>query len=103
MIPNDTIDKLEAIWTSVSWLGADLDEREWKLPTDLAGWSVQDNLAHMIGTERKLQGLPAATPLDDFGGHVKNTIGKFNEPATPPKTISKECPSRAWRARPCLD
>jgi len=79
MIPTDTIDKLETIWRSVSALGAQLDESQWKLPTDLAGWTVQDNLAHLIGTERRLQGLPAAPALDTMGDHVKNPIGQFNE------------------------
>ena len=79
MIPNDTIDKLEAIWQSVSSLGSELDEQQWKLPTDLAGWTVQDNLAHLIGTERRLQGLPAAEMLQSVGEHVKNPIGNFNE------------------------
>ena len=79
MIPTETIDKLESIWRSVSALGAELDESEWKLPTDLAGWTVQDNLAHMIGTERMLQGLPPAQPPDNVGAHVKNPIGHFNE------------------------
>ena len=79
MIPTDTIDKLEAIWRSVSALGAELSEREWKLPTDLAGWTVQDNLAHLIGTERMLQGLPAAEHLTEYSDHVKNPIGQFNE------------------------
>ena len=54
MIPIETIDKLEMIWHSVSSLGSELDERQWKLPTDLAGWTVQDNLAHLIDTERVL-------------------------------------------------
>ncbi len=77
--PADTIDKLQVIWQSVSALGAELDERQWKLPTDLVGWTVQDNLAHMIGTERMLQGLsPAAAPAA-LGVHVKNPIGQFNE------------------------
>src|SRR5580765_932495 len=79
MIPTDTIDKLEAIWRSVSALCAELDESQWKLPTDLAGWTVQDNLAHLIGTERRLQGLPAAPAPDTMGDHVKNAIGQFNE------------------------
>ena len=79
MIPTETIDKLEAIWRSVSALGAELDESEWKLPTDLAGWTVQDNLAHMIGTERMLQGLPPAQTPTNVGPHVKNPIGHFNE------------------------
>ena len=79
MIPTDTIDKLEAIWWSTSLLGDELDEREWKLPTDLPGWTVQDNLAHLIGTERSLQGLPAAAAPGVVGVHVKNPIGQFNE------------------------
>jgi len=79
MIPTDTIDKLEAIWHSVSALGADLDETQWKMPTDLDGWTVQDNLAHLIGTERRLQGLPAAEMPETMGEHVKNPIGQFNE------------------------
>ncbi|HEX2783965.1 MAG TPA: maleylpyruvate isomerase family mycothiol-dependent enzyme [Ilumatobacteraceae bacterium] len=79
MIPTDTIDKLEAVWRSTSALGAQLDERDWKLPTDLPGWTVQDNLAHLIGTERALQGLPAAEAPSEVGSHVKNPIGQFNE------------------------
>ena len=79
MIPTDTIDKLEAVWRSVSDLGEQLDEGQWKLPTDLAGWTVQDNLSHLIGTERMLQGLPAAEAPAVIGDHVKNPIGQFNE------------------------
>ena len=79
MIPIDTIGKLAAIWQSVCLLGSELDEQQWKLPTDLAGWTVQDNLAHLIGTERMLQGLPAAEMPQSVGDHVKNPIGNFNE------------------------
>lgn len=79
MIPTDLIDNLEAVWRSTSALGAELDEREWKLPTDLPGWTVQDNLAHLIGTERMLQGLPAAATPAEMGNYVKNPIGQFNE------------------------
>jgi uncharacterized protein (TIGR03083 family) len=79
VIPTDTIDKLEATWRSTSALGAELDEHEWKLPTDLPGWSVQDNLAHLIGTERMLQGLPAAARPAEVGSFVKNPVGQFNE------------------------
>lgn len=79
MIPTETIDKLEATWHSISALGGQLDERQWKLPTDLAGWTVQDNLAHLVGTERVLQGLPASPMPAEVGQHVKNPIGQFNE------------------------
>lgn len=75
----DIIDMLEAIWRSTSQLCADLDERQWKLPTDCPGWTVQDNLAHMIGTERSLEGLPRADALATVPEHVRNAIGEFNE------------------------
>ena len=34
----------------------DLTDEQWALPTDCPGWSVQDHVAHMIGTERMLLG-----------------------------------------------
>jgi uncharacterized protein (TIGR03083 family) len=79
MIPIETIDILETIWRSVSALGDELDEGQWKLHTELAGWTVQDNLSHLIGTERMLQGLPAAEMPTEVGEHVRNPIGQFNE------------------------
>ena len=75
----ESIDKLEATWRSLSALGGTLDARQWKWPTDLPGWTVQDNLAHLIGIERNLEGLPGATPPAIVGDHVKNPIGQFNE------------------------
>jgi uncharacterized protein (TIGR03083 family) len=78
-IPTATIDKLAATWHATSELCADLTEPEWKRATDLAGWTVQDNLAHLIGTEASLQGLPPAEKLSTVPGHVKNPIGEFNE------------------------
>jgi uncharacterized protein (TIGR03083 family) len=79
MIPVESIDTLEATWRSLSALGSRLDERQWKSPTDLPGWTVQDNLAHLIGIERKLEGLTGAPKLTEMGEHVKNPIGQFNE------------------------
>jgi uncharacterized protein (TIGR03083 family) len=78
-IPHDTIAKLEETFAALSSLGAGLDESQWKAPTELPGWTVQDNLAHVIGTERMLQGLPGAERVDALGEHVRNPIGQFNE------------------------
>ncbi len=79
MIPTDTIDKLTAVWASVSELCAGLTAEQWAQPTECPGWDVKDNLSHLIGTERMLQGLPAAPPLDSQPEHVRNAIGGFNE------------------------
>ncbi|MGB8861972.1 MAG: maleylpyruvate isomerase family mycothiol-dependent enzyme [Ilumatobacteraceae bacterium] len=79
MIPHDTIDTLAQCWSSLDELIATLAEREWKAPTDLPGWTVQDNLSHLIGTERMLQGLPATTHRSEPRAYVKNPIGEMNE------------------------
>jgi uncharacterized protein (TIGR03083 family) len=71
---------LTGAWQALSDLGATLDEAQWKSPSDLPGWSVQDLLAHVIGIERLLDGLPAADPLPgDPPPHVRNPIGELNE------------------------
>jgi uncharacterized protein (TIGR03083 family) len=79
VIPTDTIDTLVAVWRSVSELCAPFTETQWKLPTDCPGWTVQDNVSHLIGTERALEGLPMAPAVEELGDHVKNAIGKVNE------------------------
>jgi uncharacterized protein (TIGR03083 family) len=79
-IPHDTIDKLEETYRALSAIGADLTEEQWKSPSDLPGWTVQDNLSHLIGTERMLEGLPGpdhTTPVD--APYVRNEIGRMNE------------------------
>ncbi len=79
MIPTDTIEALEQCWRSLGDLTATFTETDWKKPTDLPGWSVQDNLSHLIGTERMMQGVPGtghrAAPRD----YVHNPIGEANE------------------------
>ncbi len=79
MIPTDTIDKLELCWRSISTLCAAFTEAEWKAVTELPGWTVQDNLSHLIGTERMLQGLPATEHRAPPSDHVRNPIGEINE------------------------
>lgn len=78
-IPTRTIGILTSTWDDIATIGAELSETAWKQPTDLPGWTVQDVLSHIIGTERFLQGLPAAEPCGDIGTHVRNPIGELNE------------------------
>lgn len=79
MIPTDTIDTLEQTFTSLSALGRELSESEWKTATELPGWSVQDNLSHLIGIERMLQGHPPAEHEPPAVDYVHNPIGEMNE------------------------
>lgn len=73
------VDALADVWSSMQRLGAGLDEAQWKLPTDCPGWSVQDNLAHILSIESVILGRP--TPDIDLPDlpHVKNDLGRSNE------------------------
>jgi uncharacterized protein (TIGR03083 family) len=79
MIPTHIINTLEHTWHSITSLCEGLSEQQWKTATQLPGWSVQDNLSHMIGTERMLQGLTATEHRAADMSFVKNPIGEFNE------------------------
>jgi uncharacterized protein (TIGR03083 family) len=74
------VEALAGVWASMQQLGDTLDEPQWKLPTDCPGWTVQDNLAHIIGIESVIIGLPE--PRVDLAAdlpHVKNELGRSNE------------------------
>lgn len=74
-----TLTALFDVFDSVSQLGDALSEAQWKTPTDLPGWTVQDNLSHLIAIERVLEGDAATTHrATDLSG-VKNPIGEMNE------------------------
>ncbi len=73
------IDSLAEVWASVVDACQDLDEAQWALPTDCPGWSVQDQLSHLVGIEHTLLGDPAPKPVSQVPPYVKNPIGEMNE------------------------
>ena len=79
MSDQELVDKMEQVWRSISDLGATLTETQWKTPTDCPGWSVQDQLSHMAGSESRLLGRPAPDHTPGALDHVKNEIGQTNE------------------------
>lgn len=79
MIPTDTMDKLEQTWNSISEFCSQLTEAQWKKPSQLPMWSVQDNLSHLVGTEASLEGLPKTAHKAADTSHTKNPIGEANE------------------------
>jgi uncharacterized protein (TIGR03083 family) len=70
---------LERVWHDIASLTGNLDDASWNLPTDCPGWSVKDQLSHIIGTERMLLGEAAPPPPDPRPSWVKNDIAAFNE------------------------
>jgi uncharacterized protein (TIGR03083 family) len=72
------IGQLADTWRSTSAVCASLADADWDLATDCPGWTVRDQLAHMIGTESFLLGRPAP-PVVPPVEHVLNPIGEMNE------------------------
>ena len=80
MSDQELIAKQEHVWDSIATLCAPFAEREWKTPTDCPGWSVQDQVAHIIGTESWLLGQPVPDHTPQDMHHVKNELGQWIEP-----------------------
>ena len=60
---HDRVMLLEQAFSSVDELCDHLGEDDWDRPTDLPGWTVQDNLSHLVSYEAAALGRPRA-PAD---------------------------------------
>jgi uncharacterized protein (TIGR03083 family) len=69
---------IEAI-NALTELCAPLTEAQWKTATDCPGWTVQDNMSHLVGIENMLLGKPPTTHKSPKYDYIKNPIGEHNE------------------------
>ncbi len=76
------IELLESVWDSIADLGAGLSDEQWDLPTECPGWSVRDQVSHIIGTERMLAGVDTEPPATGDG---LDDIAAFNEGQIAPR------------------
>jgi uncharacterized protein (TIGR03083 family) len=74
-----SIDHLELTWRSISDLCDGLSEQEWKRPTGCPGWTVQDNVSHLVDYEAAALGRPAPDHAPPHVEHTKNALGQSNE------------------------
>jgi uncharacterized protein (TIGR03083 family) len=81
MTDEDRIDLMEQAYSSVDELCSQLDDADWEKPTDLPGWSVKDNLSHLVSYEAAAIGRPPAPPLQDPERfpYIKDEIQAGNE------------------------
>lgn len=73
------VDQLAETWQRTAALGAALHPEEWDTPTDCPGWTVKDQLSHLVGTELMLLGRPSPPPAPPGRDHVRHPIGEINE------------------------
>ncbi|MDQ1402672.1 MAG: hypothetical protein QOG03_988 [Actinomycetota bacterium] len=91
------IDALEHTWESTAALAESLDTDEWSNTTGCPGWTVFDNVAHIVGLERALMGDPEPdVTIPDGLPHIKNDVGRYMEThiearrGTPPSELVAE-------------
>jgi len=66
-------------WSILDSLCETLTDEQWRADTDCPGWTVKDQVSHLIGVERWLLGH---APIDQKApppDHVKNPLGERNE------------------------
>ena len=69
----------EATWRSIDELCAELTEEERHRPTGCPGWTVKDNISHLIDYEAGALGRPRPDHTPPALPHVKNPLGEANE------------------------
>jgi len=52
---------------------------QWALPTDCPGWTVREQVAHVLALELQLGGAPLPPRLDSFPAHVRGPSGEHME------------------------
>ena len=75
------VDMMENVWRSIGELCDGLTEAQWKTPTDCPGWSVQDQVSHLAGSETGILGDPDPdhTPGEEALAHTRSEQGRHNE------------------------
>ena len=74
------VDALEQTWTGLVEVCSGLTPEQWDTPTDLPGWSVKDNVSHVVGVELLLLGEPYPDHVLPEGlTHIRNDAGRWVE------------------------
>ncbi len=75
------VDKMAMVWGSIDGLCSGLSESDWDRDTECPGWTVKDQLSHLVGPETGLLGRPQAEHSVPPRPYVRNPIGANNEVA----------------------
>jgi uncharacterized protein (TIGR03083 family) len=74
-----SVENLAIVWDSVDRLCSDLEDSQWELPTGCPGWTVKDQISHLVDFEGRAIGQPAPQHEPGPLPHVKNDMGRANE------------------------
>lgn len=76
---HELVDIVDDVMATTIELAYDLGEDAASLPTDCPGWTVRDQLAHMVGLEQILGGAPAPTVELPPLHHVTSDVHAYME------------------------
>jgi uncharacterized protein (TIGR03083 family) len=80
MTDEDLVTTLASTWASIGALIDDIDEKLWNESTDCPGWTVKDQISHLIGFERKwFLDQPSPELSTPKKRYVHNELGEDNE------------------------
>lgn len=74
-----SVENLAIVWASIDRLCSSLSSAQWDLPTGCPGWTVKDQVSHLVDYEARALGRPAAQHDPGPLPHVKNALGQANE------------------------
>src|SRR3546814_20899871 len=74
-----SIDNLALTWRSLDEVCTGLTEEQWKTAPGCPGWTVQDNVAHLVDYEASPLGRPRPKHVPAGGAHLKNPLRARNE------------------------
>ena len=75
----EATEALAETWGSLVNVCWGLEGDQWDLPTVCPGWTVKDQLSHLIGIERSLIGEAPPEWDAPLGDHVRNAFAEENE------------------------
>ncbi len=73
------VEHLAEVWSSLVRACEQVDDSQWELATDCPGWTVKDQLSHLIGVERMIRGEPSPPRPVDLPAYVRNEFAELNE------------------------
>jgi len=60
-------------------VAAGLDDADWDRPTDCPGWTVREQVAHVLAIEQQLSGHPQPPRLTSYPAYVRSPVGEHME------------------------
>lgn len=73
------IDAFEGSASAVIDLGTSCHDADFDRPTECPGWTVKDQIAHIVGAEKRLAGAPSPRAEVPDYAHIRNKMGLIIE------------------------